>query len=177
MASIIGILPAIPSVLFNIIVSPICFAVYHVVYYAVYCAYFLLGLVASPFINIGRLVLWLVLLPLGILVNLSALVIYLGVALLIGAGIGAFLYFMVIFAIDWFVAHQSWRPQVPPRLTFRPEHLEKAKYTPSSSSGSDSNSETRNDWGLGIDPGGLSKGGLLSETIIEEESQESGFEN
>jgi hypothetical protein len=94
-----------------------------------------------------------------------------------GAGIGAFLYFMVTFAIDWAIENRPWRPQATPRLTFRTEHREKAKHTSSLSSGSDSNSETWNDWGWELDPGGLRKRGVLAETIIEEESQESEFES
>ncbi|KAL2815938.1 hypothetical protein BJX63DRAFT_153310 [Aspergillus granulosus] len=176
MASILEILSAISSVVFRYAVYPIYFALYYIVHYVVYGAYFLLGWLAYPFISLGRLVLWFVLLPLRILINLGALVIYLSVAALIGAGIGAFLYFMVTFAIDWAIAHQSWRPQVAPRLTFRPEPREKAKYTPSLLSGSDSNSEAWTDWGWELDSGGLSKRGLLPETIIEEESQESEVE-
>ncbi|KAL3457801.1 hypothetical protein BJX64DRAFT_268027 [Aspergillus heterothallicus] len=173
MASILGILSAIPNAVFRVVVYPIYLALYYVVYYTAYCAYFSMGLLAAPFISLGRLVLWFVFLPLRILINLEALLIYLGAASLIGAGIGAILYFMVTFAIDWTIAQQSWRPQVAPRLTFRPEHREKAKYTPSLSSGSDSNSESWNDWGWGVDAVGMSKRGILSETIIEEESQES----
>ncbi|KAL2785490.1 hypothetical protein BJX66DRAFT_343063 [Aspergillus keveii] len=174
---LLGALSTVPRFVFNIAVYPIYFALYHVVYYTVYCAYFLLGLLASPFINLARLVLWFVLLPLRVLVNSGALFIYLGVASLMGAGIGAFLYFMVTFAIDWAIESRPWRPQATPRLTFRTEHREKAKHTSSLSSGSDSNSETWNDWGWELDPGGLRKRGVLAETIIEEESQESEFES
>ncbi|KAJ0413869.1 hypothetical protein BJY00DRAFT_296113 [Aspergillus carlsbadensis] len=174
---LLGALSAVPRLTLNIAAYPIYFALYHVVYYTLYCAYFLLGLLASPFINLGRLVLWFVLLPLRVLVNSGALFIYLGVASLMGAGIGAVLYFMVTFAIDWANENCPWRPHASPRLTFRTEHREEAKYTPSLSSDSDSNSETWNDWGWGLDSGGLRKRGVLAETIIEEESQESEFES
>jgi hypothetical protein len=66
---LLGALSTVPRFVFNIAVYPIYFALYHVVYYTVYCAYFLLGLLASPFINLARLVLWFVLLPLRVLIN------------------------------------------------------------------------------------------------------------
>ncbi|CEL01654.1 hypothetical protein ASPCAL01234 [Aspergillus calidoustus] len=94
-----------------------------------------------------------------------------------GAGIGALLYFMVTLAIDWAIENRPWRPQATPRLTFRTEQRGEDKHTPSLSSGSDSNSETWNDWGWGLDSGGSRKRGVLAETIIEEESQESEFES
>ncbi|KAL2871303.1 uncharacterized protein BJX67DRAFT_341958 [Aspergillus lucknowensis] len=165
------------STICSSIVIYLGYGVYYVVYCAAYCGYFLLSLVASPFINLGHLTIWFALLPLKILTNLGALIVYLGIASVIGATIGVSLYFIVTLAIDWVIAHHLWRIPTAARVEFKPEDLEGAKETPSGvSSDSGSNNDSWSDWGWGQGTGGLKKEGLLSETILEEESQESEFD-
>ncbi|KAL2828249.1 hypothetical protein BDW59DRAFT_143423 [Aspergillus cavernicola] len=145
------------------------------IYYAAFCAYFLLNLLLSPFVYLGLWVFWLVSLPFRILISFKALVIYLGVASLTGAGLGLLLYFLTTSTLDLLLNRFTRFSAAPRRKTWS-EHraIEGAKYTPPSDS--DLSNNIWADWGWGLDASPLMKRGLLSETILEEESQESEFE-
>ncbi|BCS17885.1 uncharacterized protein APUU_10713A [Aspergillus puulaauensis] len=159
-----GFLSALSTFVSIILVYP--------VYYVAFCAYFLLSLVASPFIYLGSLCLWLVLLPVKIVLSLKALLIYLGVASLAGAGAALLLYSITTLAIDALLGRVSSSTTVA-RLKPRPGHhaIEDVKSEPSNGPG-ESNALLDN-WGWGVDANPLKKSGLVSETILEEESQNS----
>ncbi|KAL4818255.1 hypothetical protein BDW67DRAFT_157606 [Aspergillus spinulosporus] len=159
---------SIVAVLFSV------FLVYPV-YYVAFSAYFLLSLLASPFIYLGFAILWLVLLPIKILISLKALVIYLGVASLTGAGVALALYFITTLVIDSLL-NLFTSFSTPVRLRPKPEHraVERAKYKlPADSSDSGTNNDLWTSWSWTLNSGHLKKRGLVSETILEEESQDS----
>ncbi|KAL5334798.1 hypothetical protein BJX70DRAFT_347712 [Aspergillus crustosus] len=156
---------------FSVLSIPFSIVIVYPVYYVAFCAYFLLSLLASPFVYLGSWVLWLTLLPLRILISLQPLLIYLTVASLIGAGLGFTLYYSTTLMIDVVLRHLPSR-SITARLRSRREHRAiEASYIPSGES------TVRNDlwaswsWGQEISP--AKKSGLASETILEEDSQES----
>ncbi|KAI9369479.1 hypothetical protein BJX61DRAFT_146672 [Aspergillus egyptiacus] len=159
-----GLLSVIPTLFSFILISPI--------YYVTKCAYFFLALLLSPFIYLGSWVLWVLLLPVRVLIQLKALLIYLGVASLTGASLGLLLYFITTYVLDH-IWDSFWKLSSNTRLRSRPEEgaIEGPKST--SANGSDVNNGLWADWGLGLDGGPSKKSGLLSETILEEDSQES----
>ncbi|KAL4872038.1 hypothetical protein BDV12DRAFT_5565 [Aspergillus spectabilis] len=157
---------------FSILSIPFSVIIIYPVYYVAFCAYFLLALLASPFVYLGTLGLWLTLLPLKILISLQPLLIYLAVASLLGAGLGSVLYYMTTLTID-VVLRQLPNPLTSARLKPRREHraIEGASYTPSRDS--IVRNDSWNSWSWGLDTIPLKKSGLASETILEEDSQES----
>ncbi|KAL4759945.1 uncharacterized protein BDW70DRAFT_74903 [Aspergillus foveolatus] len=161
--------------LLSIVTVPFSVFLVYPVYYVAFSAYFLLSLLASPFIYLGFAILWLVLFPIKILISLKALLIYLGVASLAGAGVALALYFITTLAIDSLLnlfSNLSTPVRLRPKLEGRA--IERAKYTlpeDSSDSGTSNDLWTSSSWGLGS--GHPKKRGLVSETILEEESQDS----
>ncbi|KAL4780558.1 hypothetical protein BJX76DRAFT_337684 [Aspergillus varians] len=149
--------------------TPFSIIIVYPVYYVAFCAYFLLNLLASPFLYLGSLGLWLVLLPLRVLISLKALLIYLGVASLAGASAALILYSITTLAID-LLLNCFPSPSTTVRLKPRPERAMKgAKYPYSDDSGV--NNDLWASWGWELNARPLRKGGLMSETILEEESQ------
>ncbi|KAL4918040.1 hypothetical protein BDW62DRAFT_182239 [Aspergillus aurantiobrunneus] len=133
------------------------------VYYVAFAAYFVLGLAASPFIYLGFLGLWLILLPLRFLISLKALLIYLGVASLAGAIIALFVYSMTTATIEVLSDYFSITPtatRLDPRL--RSHVIKDAE---------DLSLSDWTNWSWGPDVGPLKKKEPVSETIMEEESQ------
>lgn len=59
--------------LLSIVTVPFFVFLVYPVYYVAFSAYFLLSLLASPFIYLGFAILWLVLLPIKILISLKVL--------------------------------------------------------------------------------------------------------
>ncbi|KAL4988981.1 hypothetical protein BDW68DRAFT_81130 [Aspergillus falconensis] len=161
--------------LLSIVTVPFSILIVYPVCYVAFSAYFLLSLLASPFIYLAFAVLWLILLPIRILTSLKALVVYLGVASLAGAGVALILYFIMNLAIDLllnffsdFAASVHLRPKPERRA------IEGTKYTlPEDSSDSGTSNDLWTSWSWGLDSGHLKKSGLISETILEEESQDS----
>ncbi|KAL3480678.1 hypothetical protein BJX99DRAFT_6323 [Aspergillus californicus] len=147
------------------------------VYYVAYCLYLLLALLSSPFIYLGAWVLWIISLPINVLISLRALIIYLGVASVIGAVLGLLLYIITASTID-LLLNRFQRVRTAARVKSRPGHrdIEGVKYTPPSESDLSSGLWPSWGWGLEANPSSLKKGGLFSETILEEESQESEYE-
>ncbi|KAL4877715.1 hypothetical protein BJY04DRAFT_197772 [Aspergillus karnatakaensis] len=139
------------------------------IYYVAFCAYFLLGLLASPFIYLGSLGLWLALLPLRILISLQPLLIYLSVASLVGVCLGSILYYTTRVGIE-FVLQNAPGLSITTRLKSRREHraIERRGYM------SSRDPIVRKDMWINW-KWGTEKSGLVSETILEEESQESEF--
>ncbi|KAL4976115.1 hypothetical protein BDW66DRAFT_135645 [Aspergillus desertorum] len=161
--------------LLSIITVPFFVFIVYPIYYVAFSAYFVLSLLASPFIYLTFAVLWLILLPIRILISLKALLVYLGVASLAGAGVALLLYLIMNLAINllWdFFSNLS----APARLRPKPERraIEGTKYTlPEDSSDFGTSNDLWTSWSWAIDSGHLKKSGLASETILEEESQES----
>ncbi len=93
-------------------------------------------------------------------------------ASLAGAGAALVLYSITTLAIDALLSRVSSSTTVA-RLKPRPGHraIEDVKSDPSNGSGESSDSLAN--WGWGRDADSLKKGGLVSETILEEESQDS----
>ncbi|KAL4750217.1 hypothetical protein BDW72DRAFT_176284 [Aspergillus terricola var. indicus] len=161
--------------LLSIVTVPFSILLVYPVYYVAFSAYFLLSLLASPFIYLGLAILWLILLPIKILISLKALLIYLGVASLAGAGAALALYFITTLAIDSLLNLFS-NIKTPARLKPKLERraIERAKYTlPEDSSDSGTSNDLWTSWSWGLGSGDLKKRGLVSETILEEESQDS----
>ncbi|KAL4801362.1 hypothetical protein BDV18DRAFT_149451 [Aspergillus unguis] len=159
-----GLLSALLALFYILLVNP--------VYYVAFCAYFLLSLLASPFIYLGSLGFWIALLPFRALYSIKELLIYLGVASLAGAGAGLLLYFITTLTIDGLLA---WVSSLSATAEIKPKRkkraIEEAKYTPPSDSGV--NTELSTNWGWGLDDDQLRKVGVASQTILEEESQSS----
>ncbi|KAL4967319.1 uncharacterized protein BDV14DRAFT_169814 [Aspergillus stella-maris] len=159
-----GLLSALSAPLYVLVVYP--------VYYVAFCAYFILSLVASPFIYTGSWVLWLVLLPVRIVIGLKALLIYLGVASFAGAGIALLLYFITTLAIDLVLGRFSRSPSVA-RLKPRPRRRAIEAPKQPRLDLVDPGDGPWTNWAWGGDAAPLKKRGLASETILEEESQDS----
>ncbi|KAL4999065.1 hypothetical protein BDV10DRAFT_61260 [Aspergillus recurvatus] len=161
--------------LLSIVTVPFSILIVYPVYYVAFSAYFLLSLLASPFIRLAFAVLWLIFLPIRILLSLKALLVYLGVASLAGAGMALLLYLITNLAIDSLLNFFS-NFSASFRLRPKPERraIKGTKYTLGEDS---SDSGTSNDfwtsWSWGLDSSHLKKSGLVSETILEEESQDS----
>ncbi|KAL4941441.1 hypothetical protein BDV06DRAFT_194505 [Aspergillus oleicola] len=156
--------------LFSTLSAPFSILIVYPVYYVAFCAYFILSLVASPFIYIGSWALWLALLPVRILIGLKALFIYLGVASLAGAGIASLSFLITTLLIDLLLSHFS-RSSTLVRLKPRPKRraIEETKHPRLVGSEDD----LWINWGWRVDAAPLKKGGIVSETILEEDSQDS----
>ncbi|KAL4793482.1 hypothetical protein BDV19DRAFT_366517 [Aspergillus venezuelensis] len=159
-----GLLSALSAPFYILVVYP--------VYYVAFGAYFILSLVASPFIHIGSWALWLTLLPVRIVIGLKALLIYLGVASFSGAGIALLLYFITTLVIDLVLSRFSRSPTVA-RLKPRPRRRAIEAPKQPRLDQIDSGDDPWTDWAWGVDAAPLKKRGLASETILEEESQDS----
>ncbi|KAL4738669.1 hypothetical protein BDV11DRAFT_189082 [Aspergillus similis] len=161
--------------LLSIVTVPFSVLFVYPVYYVAFSAYFLLSLLASPFIYLGFAILWLILLPIKILIGLKALLIYLGVASLAGAGVALALYFITTLAINsLLILFSKLSTSVRPRPKLERRAMIPAKYTlPEDSSDSGTSNDLWTSWSWGLDSGHLKKRGLVSETILEEESQDS----
>ncbi|KAL6231559.1 hypothetical protein BDW75DRAFT_219869 [Aspergillus navahoensis] len=154
---------------------PFSILIVYPVYYVAFSAYFLLSLLASPFIYLAFAVLWLILLPIRILIILKALLVYLGVASLAGAGVALLLYFITNLAVDTLLDFSS-NFSASVHLRPKPERraIEGTKYNlPEDSSDSGTSNDLWASWSWGLDSGHLKRSGLMSETILEEESQDS----
>ncbi|KAL4899671.1 hypothetical protein BDW74DRAFT_163102 [Aspergillus multicolor] len=161
--------------IFSILTAPFFLFIVYPVYYVAFSAYFILSLLAAPFIYLGLAVLWLIFLPIRILLSLKALIIYLGVASLAGAGAALLLYFITTLAIDVLLnCFSNFSTSVGPKPKQQRRAIDEGQYAlPEDSSDSGISNDLWTGWSLGLDSGHMKKRGLVSETILEEESQDS----
>ncbi|KAL4950043.1 hypothetical protein BDW69DRAFT_63323 [Aspergillus filifer] len=159
-----GLLSALSAPFYILVVYPVS--------YVAFCAYFIISLVASPFIYIGSWALWLTLLPVRVVIGLKALLIYLGIASFSGAGIALLLYFITTQAID-LVLSRFPRSSTVARLKPRPKRRAIEAPKQPRLDLVDSGDDPWPNWSWGVDAAPLKRRGLASETILEEESQDS----